>query len=96
MRYFEYTNSIGQIFRAKYNTPEEQSKAWFKMFNYYNSDERLHPLWEYLDLDDEKWNEVYERANAKHLPSIKKCLKYMWQNNGLSSFYGKVINETQK
>jgi hypothetical protein len=96
--FFEYSNTSGQVFRVPFNTPEEKEKAYKKMFRYYNDDRRMHPLWEILDLyEDERVPTnptfvTWEKAKKGHIPSIKKLLKQMWDNDPmLSSFYGKVV-----
>lgn len=95
--FFEYSNTSGEVFRVPFNTPEEKEKAYKKMFKYYNDERRMHPLWEILDLyDDYKDTNPlfpdYEKAKKGHIPSIKRLLKQMWDNDPmLSSFYGKVV-----
>lgn len=95
--FFEYSNTNGEVFRVKFNTPEEQEKAWKKMFRYYNSNDRFHPVYEILGLyedykDTNPLFPIYEKAKKGDIKSIKKLLKKMWKADiMLSSFYGKIV-----
>lgn len=101
--FFEYSNTSGQIYRTSFNTPEEKEKAYKKMFRYYNKNERMHPLWEILELYDDGSHEdnplwpVYVKAKKGDIKSIKKLLQEMWDKDKmLSSFYGKIVKVKMK
>lgn len=95
--FFEYTNTSGGVFRVAFNNKEEQRAAWIKMWNYYNSPKRMHPLREMLKIypgpnySYSDW-ELYIKAKKKDIGAIKKLLNKMWDNGGLFSFYGKKIS----
>lgn len=92
-KYFEYTNTSGEEFHCKFTTKEEQNKAWLKMFKYYNTDARMHPIWEFLDLENNiEHKKLYDKAKLGDLKAIKKCLNIMWDSSGLFSFYGKIVS----
>lgn len=88
---FEYTNTSGESFTISFNSKEEKEKAWKKMFKYYNSNKRMHPLYEYLDLSNQDMMDAYTKAKKGNVTSIKHLLNHMWDTGGLFSFYGRII-----
>jgi hypothetical protein len=91
MKFFEFSNTSGEIFRAKFTTKQEKLKAYKRMWNYYNNDNRLHPILEFLDLAEEQELKLYTKAEQGNVWAIQRCLRIMWSRTDLSSFYGKIV-----
>lgn len=93
MKFFVFTNTSGEVFKASFSTKKQKLKAYKRMWKYYNSDYRLHPIWEFLNLDEDK-NDIYlyNKACQGNIWAIQRCLKLMWNRTDLkNSFYGKIV-----
>lgn len=100
MKFFEFSNTSGEIFRARFTTKKEKLKAYKRMWNYYNNDDRLHPIEEFLDIydndffgsdDPNQHEKLYKKACEGNIWAIQRCLRIMWSRSDLSSFYGKIV-----